>query len=120
MSELYEKPKKILCADDADFVAAHQLSDNMIEIKRLDQKMIITGDDFSVMVTSPTKANAAKERFTTITATNGKIDEDDLTYKDEQPNDQPPAGKKFKLDDDGNKILDADGNPELEDADPAG
>lgn len=116
MAELYEKPKRILCADDSDFVAAHQLSDNMIEIKRLDQKMIITGDDFSVMVTSPTKANASKERFTTITATNGKIDEDDLQYKADKPDDQPPEGKQFKLDDNGEKILDADGKPELEDA----
>lgn len=114
MADLYEKPKRILCADDSNFVAAHQLSDDMIEIKRLDQKIIIMGGDFSVMVTSPTKANADKEQFTTITATNGKIDSDDLTYKEEKP-ETPPEGKQFVVDADGKQVLDADGKPTLED-----
>lgn len=115
MSKLYEKPKKILCAENPKFVTAHQLSDNMIEIVRQDQKIIITGSDFSVMATDPTKANSDKHQYTSIIATNGVIDSSNLEYKADQE-DQPPEGKQFKLDDEGKKVLDADGKPVLEDA----
>ena len=112
---MYDKPKKILCADNPNFVTAHQLSDNMIEIVRQDQKIIITGADFSVMVTSPTKSNSEKNQYTSIVATDGKIDESNLEYKAEKPDEQPPEGKQFKLDADGNKEKDADGKFIFED-----
>lgn len=115
MSKLYEKPKKILCAENPKFVTAHQLSDNMIEIVRQDQKIIITGSDFSVMATDPTKANSDKHQYTSIVATNGVIDSSDLEYKAEQPDDQPPEGKQFKLDANGEKEKDADGKFIFED-----
>lgn len=112
---MYEKPKKILVQGSSGMVVAHQLSDNMIELVRLDQKIIITGKDFSVMATSPKHVDG-KNVYTTITATDGKIDEADIEYKPEKPNDEPPAGKKFKLDDKGEKVLDDDGKPVLENA----
>lgn len=111
---MFEKPKKILVDGSETMVTAHQLSDNMIEIVRMDQKFIITGNDFSVMMSSPKHVNG-KNVYTTVTATNGKIDESDIAYRPEKPEDQPPEGKQFKLDADGKKILDADGKPELED-----
>lgn len=111
---MYPKPKKILVPGSENMVVAHQVSDNMIELVRLDQKIIITGKDFSVMATSPKHVNG-KNVYTTITATDGKIDEGELEYRAEKQEDQPPEGKQFKLDDKGEKILDADGKPELED-----
>lgn len=111
---MYEKPKKILVPGSDHMVVAHQVSDNMIELVRMDQKIIITGKDFSVMATSPKHVNG-KNVYTTITATDGKIDQEELEYRAEKQEDQPPEGKQFKLDDDGNKILDADGKPEVED-----
>lgn len=111
---MYPKPKKILVDGSDNMVVAHQLSDNYVEIVRMDQKFIITGNDFSVIASSPKHLNG-KNVFTTITATNGKIDESDLTYRSEKPEDQPPEGKQFKLDDDGKQIIGADGKPELED-----
>lgn len=110
---MYEKPKKILCTDAPDQVVAHQLSDNMIELKRLDQKIIITGNDFSVMATSPKSVNGTPQ-YTTITATNGKIDEADLQYKEEKPV-VPPTGKRQKTDADGKPEFDANGAPVWED-----
>jgi len=111
---MYEKPKKVLVSGSENMVVAHQLSDNMIELVRLDQKIIITGKDFSVMATSPKHLNG-KNVYTTITATEGVIDAADLEYRAEKPDEQPPEGKQFKLDADGKKILDADGKPEVED-----
>ncbi len=111
---MYEKPKKILVPGSDHMVVAHQTSDNMIELVRMDQKVIITGKDFSVIATSPKHVNG-KFVYCTITATDGKIDVADLEYRAEKQPDQPPEGKQFKLDDDGNQILDADGKPELED-----
>jgi len=112
--KMYEKPKKILNEESESLVTAHQVSDNMIELVRLDQKIIITGKDFSVMATSPKHING-KPVYTTITATDGKIDETDLKYRAEKAEDELPEGKQFKLDDAGEKILDSDGKPELED-----
>ena len=109
---MYDKPKKILVSDSADQVVAHQLSDNMIELKRLDQKIIITGNDFSVMATSP-KAINGQNPYTTITATDGKIDTTDIQYKPDAPT--PPAGKKQKLDDKGEPVIDEKGEPVYED-----
>jgi len=98
-------------------VVAHQLSDNMIELVRLDQKIIITGKDFSVMATSPKHVDG-KNVYTSITATDGVIDASEIEYKADKPADTPPDGKKFKLDDKGEKVLDDEGKPVLEDADP--
>lgn len=114
MAEMYEKPKKILVPGTSGQVVAHQLADNHIELVRQDQKIIITGNDFSVMATSPKHVDG-KNVYTTITATDGKIDEDDIEYKPEKT-EEPPEGKKFKLDDDGEKVLDDEGQPVLEDA----
>jgi len=111
---MYEKPKKVLVSGSDNMVVAHQLSDNMVEIVRSDQKFIITGNDFSIMATSPKHLNG-KNVYTTITATDGKVDEADLEYRAEKQEDQPPEGKQFKLDADGNKVVDADGKPEFED-----
>lgn len=111
---MYDKPKKILVAGSNGMVVAHQLSDNMIELVRLDQKIIITGKDFNVMATSPKHVDG-QNVYTTITATDGVIDASEIEYKPEKQDDQPPEGKQFKLDDKGEKILDADGKPELED-----
>jgi hypothetical protein len=110
-NELYDKPKQILVEGSTDLVTAHQKSDNMIELKRLDQKIIITGSDFSVMATSP-KHVGGKYVYTTITATDGKIDSGDLNYREDK---QPPEGKQYKLNDKGEKELDDNGEPILED-----
>lgn len=104
---MYEKPKKILVSGSDNMVVAHQLSDNMIELVRLDQKIIITGNDFSVMATSPKHLNG-KSVYTTITATGGKIDTAELDYK-------PEKQRKQKLDDQGEPVVDAEGNPVYED-----
>lgn len=106
---MYEKPKKILVDGSETMVTAHQLSDNMIEIVRMDQKFIITGKDFSVMMTSPKHVNG-KNVYTTVTATDGKIDERDIAYRAEKPE------RKQKVDDDGNPVVDDDGNPVYDDA----
>lgn len=106
---MYDKPKKILVSGSNSMVTAHQLSDNMVEIVRLDQKMIITGQDFSVMISSPKHVDG-KNVYTTVSATAGKIDDSELEYKPEKPKD-PPDGKKQKLDDDGKPVVDDDGNP---------
>ena len=111
---MYDKPKKILVEGSDHMVTAHQLSDDMIEIVRMDQKFIITGKDFSVMATSPKHVNG-KGVYTTIVATDGKIDDSELEYRAEKEEDTPPEGKQFKVDDKGEKVLDADGKPELED-----
>jgi len=109
---MYEKPKKILVAGSNDMVTAHQTSDNMIEISRLDQKIIVDFKTGSVMITSPKHLNG-KSVWTTITATDGKIDEADLEYKPEKP--VAPEGKKPKLDENGEPVVDDDGNPVYED-----
>jgi hypothetical protein len=111
---MYEKPKKILVAGASDMVTAYQLSDNMIEIGRLDQKIMIDFKTSSVMVTSPKHLNG-KPVYTTITATDGKIDEADLEYKEEKPP-KAPDGKKQKVDENGEPVVDDDGNPVYEDA----
>ena len=107
---MYDKAKQVLVDGASDLVTAHIKSDNMIEIKRLDQKFIITGNDFSVMATSPKQVNG-KLVYTTITATDGKIDEADLQFRA----DKPPEGKKAKLDADGKPELDENGEPVYED-----
>lgn len=109
---MYDKPKKILVSDSTDQVVAHQLSDNMIELKRLDQKIIITGKDFSVMATSPKSING-QNPYTTITVTDGTVDLGDIQYKEDAPT--PPAGKKQKVDDDGKPVVDDKGEPVYED-----
>ena len=109
---MYEKPKKILVSDSADQVVAHQLSDNMIELKRLDQKIIITGKDFSVMATSP-KAINGQNPYTTITVTDGKVDQGEISYKPDAPT--PPVGKRQKVDAENKPEVDANGNPVWED-----
>jgi hypothetical protein len=109
---MYDKPKKILVSDSADQVVAHQLSDNMIELKRLDQKIIITGTDFSVMATSPKSING-QHPYTTITVTDGKVDAGEISYKPDAP--QPPAGKKQKVDEKGEPVVDDKGEPVWED-----
>lgn len=111
---MYEKPKKVLVAGSHDMVTAHQLSDSLLEIGRLDQKIMIDFSTQSVMVTSPKHLNG-KTVYTTITATDGKIDDGELEYKAEKP--KAPEGKKQKLDDDGKPVVDDDGNPVYVDAD---
>lgn len=110
---MYEKPKKILVDGSDSMVVAHQLSDNMIEIVRMDQKFVITGKDVSIMATSPKHVNG-KNVFTTITMTDGKVDEEELAYRPEKPKDE----RVPKLDDEGKPVLDDKGEPVYEDPQP--
>ena len=110
---MYEKPKKILVAGASDMVTAYQLSDSMIEIGRLDQKIMVDFATNSVMVTSPKHLNG-KTVYTTITATDGKIDESELEYKPEKQ--KAPEGKVQKVDENGEPVVDDDGNPVYVDA----
>lgn len=110
---MYEKPKKILVAGSNEMVTAHQLSDSLLEIGRLDQKIMVDFSTNSVMVTSPKHLNG-KTVYTTITATDGKIDESELEYRAEKP--KAPEGKKQKVDENGEPVVDDDGNPVYEDA----
>jgi hypothetical protein len=46
--------KKIQCADPhCDGVIAHQISDKTFELKRLDQAVTMTGNNWSTLATSP-------------------------------------------------------------------
>lgn len=110
---MFEKPKKILVDGSESMVVAHQTSESMLEIVRLDQKIIVDFSTNSVMMTSPKHVNG-RSVYTTVTATNGKIDEADLTYRAEREV-TPPEGKQFKLDANGEKEKDADGNFVFED-----
>lgn len=110
---MYEKPKKILVDGSETMVVAHQTSDSMLEIVRLDQKIIVDFATNSVMMTSPKHVNG-RNVYTTVTATNGKIDEGELSYRPEKTV-EPPEGKQFKLDENGEKVKDDDGNFVFED-----
>lgn len=110
---MYEKPKKVLVAGSNEMVTAHVLSDSLLEVGRLDQKIMVDFSTQSVMITSPKHLNG-KTVYTTITATDGKIDVDDLEFKAEKPK-APENNKKQKVDEHGKPVVDDDGNPVYED-----
>ena len=72
--------KKIQCADpNCDGVIAHQISEKTIELKRLDQGVVMTGNSWSSMATCPKNP----KHQTAIVVNDGKVDASELRYKDE-------------------------------------
>jgi hypothetical protein len=73
--------KKILCSKEGcSGVFAHQLSPRSIEIGRNNQKFLMTGLNWTMFGT----CNWCSSR-TSVTCENGKINEDELRYKEEEP-----------------------------------
>jgi hypothetical protein len=72
--------KKIQCADPhCDGVIAHQISDKTFELKRLDQAVTMTGNNWSTLATCPKNP----KHQTSIVVTDGRVDASLLRYKEE-------------------------------------
>ena len=76
--------KKILCSDpNCDTVLAHQLTDKTVELKRLDQMTTATGENWSLLATCPKHP----EHKTSLVVNDGKLDDSELRFKEEQKED---------------------------------
>lgn len=81
--------KKIQCADPhCDGIIAHQISDKTFELKRLDQGVTMTGNNWSSLATCPKNP----KHQTSIVVTDGKVDTSELRYKEEGDGDNNSDG----------------------------
>lgn len=73
--------KKLLCSDpNCDKVVAHQITDKTFELRRLNQSVTMTGENFSGMATCPENPDHPQ---TSIVVTGGKLDTSAIRFKDE-------------------------------------
>ena len=74
--------KRIQCADkNCDGIIAHQISDKTFELRRLNQGVTMTGQNWSSLATCPINP----KHQTSIVVTDGKVDASVLRYKDAEP-----------------------------------
>lgn len=73
--------KKVLCNNtDLPRVFAHVLDDGTIDIVRQDQRFTIIGESFTLIGTNPQGGGK-----TVLQIVNGKLIEDDIKFKEENP-----------------------------------